>query len=184
MQDFCLIQENDSTFDMVIDEDTNDFKNTDSFTTAFAFQMFTEQRVGQEERANVLDRRGWIGDMQTKEERYESGSLLHLQEQSRDTVSDNLETAAYAEFALSYFVFIGASKVVEANIVGENIDATIINRANDIGRYSGLWRGKILCPPADEVTIIRSLQTRITSDLIVNITTDDLINKVYTKVEL
>lgn len=140
MQDLALEQDNDGTFDYIIDPDTKDFKIVQGMETAFSVQLFTNQRVSKEEISNPLKREGWIGDMLTRDEGYQVGSLIFLKQQSRDTVLDNNETAEYAKDALNYFVAIGASKEVNASVLGKNIEGDIINDANNINRYSKLWR--------------------------------------------
>lgn len=140
IQDFYLEQDNSGVFDMVVDEDTNDFQSVEGLETAINFQLFVDQRVSKEERSLARDRQGWVGDMQTRNEGYQVGSLLHLQQQSRDITSENNETAAYAKSALEYFVSLGASKEVSADVVGSNIEGTITTDANEVNRYSRLWR--------------------------------------------
>jgi len=140
IQDFFMEQDNYGLFDMVVDPETADFKSVSGFETAVNFQLFLDQRVGREERANTQDRRGWIGDIMFRADGYQVGSLLHLQEQSRDIQVDNNETAAFAKNALEYLVIIGASKKITAEVVGSNIEGVITNSNNDTSRYSKLWR--------------------------------------------
>lgn len=144
-QDFCLQQENSSLFDMTVDPDIKGYKTVDGMETAVNFQLFVNQRVTKEERANAQDREGWIGDMLTRGEGYQVGSLLHLKEQARDTPLDNNETASYAKNALEYFVEIGASKEISAGVNGKNIEGQIINEANEVSRYSKLWKSTTTC---------------------------------------
>jgi phage gp46-like protein len=140
IQDFYMEQDNSSLFDMVVDEETKDFKSVAGLETAINVQLFLDQRVSREERANTQDRRGWIGDIINRESGYQIGSLLHLQEQGRDTPVDNNETAALAKLALEYLVTIGATKTITAEAVGKNIEGVIVNSNNDTSRYSKLWR--------------------------------------------
>ena len=140
IQDFFMQQENSSLFDMVVDTETCDFKAVSGLETAINVQLFLDQRVSHEERAKTQDRRGWIGDIINRESGYQIGSLLHLQEQSRDTPVDNNETAALAKLSLDYLVSIGASKSITAEAVGKNIEGVIVNSNNDTSRYSKLWR--------------------------------------------
>ncbi len=140
MQDFLLVQDNFSLFDIEIDKEKRVYKSTQSLDTAISFQLFVDQRVTQQERSRSRDRRGWVGDMQTRGIGYIHGSLLHLQEQARDTNVERNETAAYAKNALEYLVEIGASKEINANVVGKNVEGTIINSAGTTSRYSKLWK--------------------------------------------
>lgn len=140
IQDFCVEQENSSLFDMVVDETIRDFKSVEGMETAFSFQLFIDQRVTKEERALARERKGWIGDIESRGEGYQVGSILHLQTQNRDTQIDNNETAEYAKNALKYFTAIGAAKSVSATVVGKNIEGEIEIDSNDVNRYSRLWR--------------------------------------------
>lgn len=140
IQDFYMEQQNSTLFDMVVDTDICDFKSEHGMNTAVNVQLFSDQRVSRQEISRPRDRQGWIGDMLTRNESYQIGSLLHLQKQARDIPSENNETAAYAKNALEYFVTIGASKEVTAVVVGKNIEGEIINDADDVIRYSKLWR--------------------------------------------
>ncbi len=140
IQDFAMEQDNSSLFDMVIDEDNKVIKTVEGLETAVSFQLFVDQRVTKEDRSLARARQGWIGDLTTRNKGYQAGSLLHLQQQSRDTQEDNNETAEYAKDALNYFVSVGATKEVTARVLGNNIEGEIINDANEVGRYSRLWR--------------------------------------------
>lgn len=139
-QDFAFEQDNLGDFDMVIDLETKDFKFVEGMETAINVQLFTDQRVSRQERALPLERQGWIGDMETRNQGYQMGSLLFLQSQARDTQLDNNETASYAKNALDYLTLIGASKEITARVVGKNIEGTIVNEDNSVGRYNKLWR--------------------------------------------
>lgn len=139
-QDFAVSQNNDGTFDMVIDEENMIYSVCEGLDTAVDFQLFIDQRVTKEDRANALDRQGWIGDLETRGEGYQVGSLLHLKQQARDRREDNNESAEFAKTALQYFVSIGAAKEISSRILGSNIEGQIIVDDNDVNRYSRLWR--------------------------------------------
>jgi len=156
-------QLNSTLFDMVIDTDTRDFQATEGMETAVNVQLFTDQRVTRQEIARPRDRQGWIGDMLTRNESYQIGSLLHLQKQARDIPVENNEAAAYAKNALEYFITIGASKEVTAVVVGKNIEGEIINDADDIIRYSRLWKAP-LCEFPDRPRIVSSIEALLTDE--------------------
>ena len=139
-QDFELEQDNLGFFDMTINSESKDFGSVAGMETAINVQLFINQRVSRQERALPLDRQGWWGDMETRNQGYQMGSLIFLQSQSRDTFLDNNETASYAKNALDYLTLIGASKEITARVVGKNIEGTIINEDNSVGRYNKLWR--------------------------------------------
>lgn len=139
-QDFKFEQDNQGYYDMVIDEDNQIFDFVEGMETAIDVQLFTDQRVSKQEQVNPLERKGWIGDMETRGDGYQMGSLIYLKAQARDTFLDNNETASFAENALNYFINIGASKKVTARAVGKNIEGTIINEDDKLIRYNKLWR--------------------------------------------
>lgn len=140
IQDFLMEQQNDGTFDLVVDPITKQFKSVAGFETAINVQLFIDQRVTKDEVANVQRRKGWIGDMITREEGYSIGSLVFLKNQARNTPLDNNEVASYAEDSLKYLVIIGASKEVTARVNGSDIEGTITNDENETSRYNRLWR--------------------------------------------
>lgn len=142
-QDFSIDQDNTAMFDMVINADTQDFGKVEGLETAINYQLFVDQRAGRDDIQIPRNRQGWIGDLLTKEENYQAGSFVYLKNQARDTVEDNNEVAAYAENALQYFVAIGAAKQVTADVVGKNIEGSIIIRADEVNRYSKLWRDTV-----------------------------------------
>ena len=140
MQDFKVIQKNDSTFDISIDEDNMVFDSVEGMETAFNFQLFVDRRSNSDEVSSARKRQGWMGDIITKGNGYEVGSLLYLKYQSRDTQSDRNEITAYAVDALNYFKVIGSAKEVKASVNGNNIDGIIQISRDNVKRYSKLWR--------------------------------------------
>jgi phage gp46-like protein len=140
MQDFSVIQLNDSTFDLVIDEDNKKFESVDGMETAFNFQLFLDKRSSSDDVASARSRQGWMGDLITKQNGYEVGSLMYLKYQARNTISDKNEMAAYAEDALKYFVAIDSAKEVTAEVNGDNIEGAIKISRDNVKRYSKLWR--------------------------------------------
>jgi phage gp46-like protein len=139
MQDFKIEQLNDTTFDLVIDEENKVFDSVDGMETAFDFQLFVDRRSNADDITNARSRQGWMGDLITKQNGYEVGSLMYLKYQARNTQSDRNEMAAYAEDALKYFVAIDAAKEVRAEVNGDNIEGEIKISKDNVKRYSKLW---------------------------------------------
>jgi phage gp46-like protein len=139
MQDFAVSQLNESTFDLVIDEENKVFDSVDGMETAFDFQLFVDRRSNADDITNARSRQGWMGDLITKQNGYEVGSLMYLKYQARNTQSDRNEMAAYAEDALKYFVAIDAAKEVRAEVNGDNIEGEIKISKDNVKRYSKLW---------------------------------------------
>jgi phage gp46-like protein len=140
MQDFLVVQGNDSTFDISVDEDNMVFDSVGGMETAFDFQLFIDRRSNSDDISNARSRQGWMGDIITKGNGYEVGSLLYLKSQARDTQSDRNELAAYAVDALNYFKAIDAAQEVKANVNGDNIEGVIQISKDNVKRYSKLWR--------------------------------------------
>ena len=140
MQDFAVCQKNDTTFDLVIDKNNKIFESVDGMETAIDFQLFIDRRSNSDDLSNPRSRQGWMGDLMTKQDGYEVGSLMYLKNQSRNTQADKNEMAAYAEDALKYFVSLGAAEDVKANVNGDNIEGTIKINKDNVERYSKLWR--------------------------------------------
>ena len=140
IQDFKAVQTNQGQYDFEIDLETADFSHVEGFESVVSVQLDTDQRVGREERSEAQDRQGWIGDVLTRDIGYQIGSKLHLKQQSRDTPLDKNEIAAEAKNSLEYLVAIGAAKEITATILGNTLDGKIIIDANNVNRYSRLWR--------------------------------------------
>jgi phage gp46-like protein len=140
MQDFKVIQKNDSTFDLSIDEDNMTFDAVNGMETVLDFQLFIDRRSNSDDVSNARKRQGWMGDIITKGNGYEVGSLLYLKYQARDTQADKNEMAAYAVDALNYFKAIDAVQEVNANVNGNNIEGIIQINKDNVKRYSKLWR--------------------------------------------
>lgn len=139
-QDFALTQDNDGTFDLIVDEDTMDYRSVDGFETAVDFQLFIDRRSSGQDIEIPRERQGWIGDILTRDTGYQVGSLLYLKRQARNTTEDNEEAAAYARDAVDHLVSIGAARRVTAEAVGVNIEGRIDAISDRSAEYSRLWR--------------------------------------------
>jgi phage gp46-like protein len=140
MQDFKLDQLTDTTFDIIIDEENKVYKTVDGFETAINYQLFTDKRSSKQDVNRPRDRQGWMGDIITKQEGYEAGSLIYLKQQSRNTQVDKNELAGFAKNSLKYLVSIGAAKNITAQVINDGISGIIEIDNNNIERYSVLWR--------------------------------------------
>lgn len=140
MQDFFMQQLNDTSFDMVIDEENKRYESVDGFETAIDFQLFVDKRSSKQDVNRPRDRQGWMCDILTKQEGYEVGSLIYLKEQSRNTQIDKNELAGFAKNSLEYLVNINAASRITADVIGDNIAGVIEIDNNNIQEYSSLWR--------------------------------------------
>lgn len=143
MQDFKVEQDENGFFDLVIDSENKDFESVDGFETAIDFQLFIDKRVSKNEVSKARRRQGWMGDLLTKQEGYEVGSLIYLKNQSRNTQQDKNEIAAYAENAMEYFISIKAVKDANAIVVGDNIEGELKIDLDEVARFTRLWRNTI-----------------------------------------
>ena len=140
IQDFKAVQNNLGFYDLEIDLETGDFASIEGFETVVSVQLDTDQRVSKEERSEAQRRQGWMGDILTRDIGYQIGSKLHLKQQARDTTLDNNEIAAEAKNSLNYLVAIGAAKKITATMLGNTLDGKIFIDANNVNRYSRLWK--------------------------------------------
>ncbi len=140
IQDIKAVQSNLGQYDWEIDLDKADIASIEGFESAVSVQLDTDQRVSKDEKSEAERRQGWIGDVLTRDISYQIGSKLHLKQQARATVLDNNEVAAEAKNALDYLVAIGAAKETTATILGNTLDGKIIIDANNVNRYSRLWK--------------------------------------------
>lgn len=85
--DLVVEQGEDGIFDLVIDENTQDFKTTDGLETAASCSLFTDRRAYESEVPDPMERRGWIGVTVSPDPRdwHSYGSGLWFYEQSRLT---------------------------------------------------------------------------------------------------
>ena len=143
-QDFDLEQLNDTTFDLIIDEENKVYKATNGFKTAIIMQAFTDKRSTKQDISRPRDRQGWMGDILSKERGYEIGSYLYLKEQSRDTQIDKNELLGFLKNSQEYLVNIGAAKNILSQLEGDQLTITIEVDSDNIQRYSLLWRNTVL----------------------------------------
>lgn len=140
MQDVKLEQLNDTTFDIIIDEENKIYETVSGFETAINFQLYTDKRSSKEDVSRPRDRQGWLADILTKQEGYEVGSLIYLKNQSRNTQLDKNELVEFARNSLEYLVNTGAAKNITAQLLNDTILGEIEIDNNNIERYSSLWR--------------------------------------------
>lgn len=148
IQDIAFTQDNHGNFDIITTDD-NTLETVEGMETAFYFQLFTDVRVSKNDVSRPLDRGGWLGDLVTKKDGYQVGSMMFLKQQSRYTVNDVSELEAFANEALKYFVTIKAAQKISADIDGNTIEGSIKVAADETSRYSALWEDTITTGPED-----------------------------------
>jgi hypothetical protein len=141
MQDFKVMQSNSrGAFDLVIDEENRRYASVEGFETAIDYQLFVNKRAGPDDVQIAENRQGWIGDLATKGSGYESGSLVWLKEQSRNTQVDKNELAEFVRDSMNYFIDIGAVNSVNLSVVSDSIVGTLSVAGGNNVNYSRLWR--------------------------------------------
>lgn len=139
-QDIKVEQDNYGSFDIVVDESASDYDSVDGMDTAVDVQLFVDRRAQRHEISRPRDRQGWIGDVLTKQDGYEMGSLIHLKNQARNTNVDKNLIAEYAKDGLEYFRDINAAKEINASVVGDDIAGSIVVDESETIRFNKLWR--------------------------------------------
>lgn len=100
--DLAYKQDNDGIFDLIIEN--GDFQLTEGFETALLVSLFSDRRAYQDEIADPVKRRGWIGDLVSELPGDRIGSGLWFYEQSRLTKDDENGVRDEAEKSLSWAV--------------------------------------------------------------------------------
>jgi len=138
MQDIKFVQDNYSNFDLVIEN--KDLAKVDGFETALNYQIFVDKRATKNDVYNPRFRGGWIGDIITKQNGYESGSFCYLKNQMRDTQVDRNELLAYIKDALLYFQNNNYVDEIQSDLNGNDITAIIKVNNSEVVKYNKLWR--------------------------------------------
>lgn len=100
--DLEVEQDGDGIFDLVIDTDAGDFLLADGLEGAIITSLFSDRRAREDEVADPMKRRGWIGDMVSEEPGDRFGSGLWLYEQHRMTAETATGLRVEAEQALDW----------------------------------------------------------------------------------
>ena len=81
--DLAYEQTTDGLMDLIIDPDTRDLETTDGLDSALLVSLFSDRRAYDDEVADPMKRRGWIGDTVSRVPNDRHGSGLWLYEQRR-----------------------------------------------------------------------------------------------------
>lgn len=81
--DLAYAKTRDSLYDLVIDEGNRDLAVTDGLDSAIFVSLFSDRRAYEDEIADPMQRRGWIGDLVSDVPGDRHGSGLWLYEQRR-----------------------------------------------------------------------------------------------------
>jgi len=145
MQDVLIQATKDGLYDLVIDEDRQDFASAEGFESAIPVSFFTDARAPSVQVPEAKDRRGWVGNILFADIERELGGLLWILDQSRIT-GDTLNLAkAFAEGSLSWLVEDGLARDITATVIQDGnrsikIFTNITTIDDTVLRYVTLWR--------------------------------------------
>lgn len=100
--DLAFVEDAEHVYDLAIDKTTRDLATTDGLESAVFVSFFSDARARDDEVAEPIKRRGWIGDLVAEEPDDVHGSKLWLYEQSRLTGEVVASLRFEAEAALAW----------------------------------------------------------------------------------
>lgn len=106
----------DGFYDLVIDTETSDMAVTDGFESAIMVSVFSDRRANEDEVADPIKRRGWIGDLVSDVPDDRHGSGLWLYEQRRLDPRTVVGLRLEAEASLRWMIQEGLVKSVSASV--------------------------------------------------------------------
>lgn len=94
--DLAYQQDAETVYDLVIDTDNADLALTDGLESAIFVSLFSDRRAREDEVADIMRRRGWIGDLfaEVRDDRHGSGLWLYEQRRMTPEVQAGIETEA------------------------------------------------------------------------------------------
>jgi len=143
MQDMLLKQDSNGVFDLQIDG--NDFTSAYGFETAIVVSFFTDARASSVQVQEAMNRRGWAGNILTRDLERELGGMLWLLDQARLTTDILNFARTYAQGSLQWMLEddIGKQIIITVEKLGDrkiNINTDITTMNDTVKRYSTLWR--------------------------------------------
>ena len=143
-QDVKITADSDGIYDLVIDETQADFDSVNGFDTAIPVSLFTDSRAPSSIVPDAKKRRGWIGDILTKNIDRELGCLLWTLDQARNTQSEKNLARLYAQDAFSWMIEDRAATNITVSVESlarkMSILTNIYTPDNEVQRYRSLWR--------------------------------------------
>ena len=143
-QDIKLQKNDDGIYDIPFNESGNDLAEVQGIETSLIVSLFTNARASSGNVPESFRRRGWCGNILTKSENYELGSLLWTLNQSRLNRSTLNLSEDICKKALQFMVNDRIADTIE--VVSEEISErackiTIIlyRENNEVARYSTIW---------------------------------------------
>lgn len=114
--DLAYGQDADGHYDLVIDDEAGDFAVTQGLDSAIFVSLFSDRRAREDEVADPLRRRGWIGDLVAEVAGDVHGSGNWFYEQARLDDDTRLGLRDESEAALDWMVAERLARTVEASV--------------------------------------------------------------------
>lgn len=111
--DLAYDQDAEGHYDLVIDEEAGDFAVTQGLDSAMFVSLFSDRRAREDEVADPLRRRGWIGDLVSEIPGDVHGSGLWFFEQARLDDETRIGLRDESEAALDWMVIERLARTVE-----------------------------------------------------------------------
>jgi len=145
MQDVLIQTTESGLYDIVIDEDRQDFASAEGMETAIPVSYFTDARAPAVQVPESKDRRGWVGNILSADIERELGGLLWILDQTRITGDTFNIAKAFAEASLNWLIEDGLARDITATVVQDGfrtikIFTNITTVDNIVLRYVTLWR--------------------------------------------
>jgi len=139
-QDVKLIL-SDNVYDISLDG--SDFASVDGLQTAIQVSILTKARASSTSIPEAFRRGGWSGNILTKGENFELGSLLWTLVSRWDKNTEN-RAISLVKSCLSWLIDDKVADDIDVSIVRNNnrtmaIITTLYSKLNQVGRYSTLW---------------------------------------------
>lgn len=147
-RDVKLQPDQDGLFDLVIED--ADIGSVEGFEGAVIVSLFTDARADETLSPNPLNRRGWIGDIETIGEGTSIGSLMWVLDQARLTQDTINNANLYVKEALGWMIINNVAKDVQVEVSSDNmreitINVQITSYDDETSQYFHTWKrtGKI-----------------------------------------
>lgn len=114
--DLAYDQDADGHYDLVIDTEAGDLAVTQGLDSAILVSLFSDRRARDDEVADPLRRRGWIGDLVAEVAGDVHGSGLWFFEQSRLDEETRIGVRDESEAALDWMVVDRLIRTAEASV--------------------------------------------------------------------
>lgn len=123
--DLAYAKDTAGYYDLVVDAGTRDFTTTDGLDSALMVSLFSDRRAYEDEVADAMKRRGWIGDLVARDVGDRHGSGLWLYEQRRLDEETVIGLRIEAESALTWMREEGLITAHSASVTPDPVNRRI-----------------------------------------------------------